>query len=193
MTSAGSQSPITELEWSIIKKLGTATYPPYTASKRFVRDLSSGHIVQLSDRGRAFLAFIAHRFRRQYTLNDQEWSWVRLYLNRRTPVPTGKDILNTLKDANGYIALGATLAGQIVPIGKWVVNEFKALTAKGETVTFVVLVQHDTAELEAIGAMATDDLAAVNAELVKLGKPPLVIPTAPAPAIGADPAPGVGS
>jgi len=67
---------ITELERGIIKKLARATYPPATASKRFVRDLSSGYISQLSEKGRAFLAFVAHRFRRQYELTQEEWIWV---------------------------------------------------------------------------------------------------------------------
>jgi hypothetical protein len=69
-------SQITELERTIIKKLGRANYPPATASKRFVNDLNSGRIKQLSERGRAFLAFVAHRFRRQYELNADEWTWV---------------------------------------------------------------------------------------------------------------------
>lgn len=70
------RSPISGLEKSIIAKLGTATYPPATASKRFVRDLNAGYIRELSDRGRAFLAFVAHRFRRQYSLTAEEWAWV---------------------------------------------------------------------------------------------------------------------
>ncbi len=68
---------ITELERGIIAKLAKATYPPATASKRFVRDLSSGYIQQLSEKGRTFLAFVAHRFRRQYELTEEEWAWVR--------------------------------------------------------------------------------------------------------------------
>ena len=69
-------TPITELEQGIIAKLSSATYPPATASKRFVCDLHAGYVKQLSDRGRAFLAFIAHRFRRQYKLTEEEWAWV---------------------------------------------------------------------------------------------------------------------
>lgn len=69
-------TPISELERGIITKMARAKFPPATASKRFVADLSSGYVKQLSPRGRAFLAFVAHRFRRQYQLNADEWAWV---------------------------------------------------------------------------------------------------------------------
>jgi hypothetical protein len=75
---------ITPLEKSIIAKLGSATFPPATASKRFVRDLSSGYIQQLSEKGRAFLAFVAHRFRRQYSLTEEEWAWIREHKKETT-------------------------------------------------------------------------------------------------------------
>jgi hypothetical protein len=78
------RTEISALEASIIAKLATATYPPATASKRFVRDLSSGYIQQLSDKGRTFLAFVAHRFRRQYELTQEEWQWVREHQKEET-------------------------------------------------------------------------------------------------------------
>jgi hypothetical protein len=71
------RTEINALERGIIAKLATATYPPATASKRFVRDLSTGYIKQLSERGRAFLAHVAHRFRRPYELTQEEWAWIR--------------------------------------------------------------------------------------------------------------------
>ncbi len=77
-----SPAPLTELERGIVRKLSEARFPPYTASKRFARDLAAGYVVNLSDRGRAFLAFIVHRFRRQYQLSEDEWQWVRQWLNR---------------------------------------------------------------------------------------------------------------
>ena len=82
------RTPISPLEKSIIIKLGTATYPPATASKRFVHDLCSGYIRELSERGRKFMAFIAHRFRRQYSLSEEEWAWVNAHRdNRATQQP----------------------------------------------------------------------------------------------------------
>lgn len=70
------KTEITDLERSIIVKLGKAIFPPATASKRFVRDLNSGYIKQLSAKGRTFLAYVAHRFRRQYELTAEELAWV---------------------------------------------------------------------------------------------------------------------
>lgn len=75
-------APLSDLERGIVSKLSNVRFPPYTASKRFARDLASGYVVNLSDRGRAFLAFIVHRFRRQLQLSEEEWQWVRQWLNR---------------------------------------------------------------------------------------------------------------
>jgi len=72
--------PLSRLEREIIRVISGATFPPATASKRFVRDLSCGHVRLLSERGRCFLAFIAHRFRRQYVLTAEQWAWVDEYL-----------------------------------------------------------------------------------------------------------------
>lgn len=73
--------PPTDVEAGIIRKLALARIPAATSSKRFVRDLANGRIVNLTERGRAFLAFIAHRFRRQYSLTEEEWAWVRVWLH----------------------------------------------------------------------------------------------------------------
>lgn len=89
-------------------------------------------------------------------------------------MPTGKQVLSALQDANGYVALAVTIGEQVVPVGKWLVSEFKALSTGGETVSYPVLVQNDLTELNLVEQMAADDLNAVNAELAKLGKPPLV-------------------
>jgi len=74
------RTPLSEVEKAIVRKLATARYPPATASKRFVRDLSSGYVRDLSERGRAFLAFVAHRFRRQYRLDAGELAWVEKHM-----------------------------------------------------------------------------------------------------------------
>jgi hypothetical protein len=76
MTATVEKTDLTELEKSIIAKLATANFPPATASKRFVGDLSAGYVKQTSDKGRMFLAFIANRFRRQYKLSVEEQKWV---------------------------------------------------------------------------------------------------------------------
>jgi len=75
--------PVAEIERDIISKVAKASFPPSTAAKRFMRDLDSGYVTHLSRRGRMFLAYIAHRFRRQYVLTEPEWAWVRDWLQAR--------------------------------------------------------------------------------------------------------------
>lgn len=78
-----NRAPLSEIEQSIVRKLAGARFPPGTASKRFAGGLIDGHIRELSDRGRTFLAFVVHRFRRQYVLDEAEQSWVTEWLHRR--------------------------------------------------------------------------------------------------------------
>jgi hypothetical protein len=65
---------LTELEKALYRRVQTARFPPATASKSFMQ--GDADLIRWSDRGRAFMAFIAHRFRRQYTLTEAEWEWV---------------------------------------------------------------------------------------------------------------------
>ena len=93
-------SPISDLESGLIAKVCAARFPPYSASKRFARDLSAGYIKQLSPRGRRFLAYCVNRFRRQYQLTDSEWVWVREWLEwKPEPAPVLPEPLNTLVDS----------------------------------------------------------------------------------------------
>ena len=71
-----AKSPLSEVERSIAAKLGQASFPPATASKRFARNLSDGYVKELSDKGRRFMAYVTHRFRRQYSLTAEEQAWV---------------------------------------------------------------------------------------------------------------------
>lgn len=79
------RTPLTEIERGIVEKLSRASFPPATASKRFVRNLSDGYVKELSGKGRRFLAFVVHKFRRQYTLNEAEWAWVREWQSWQAP------------------------------------------------------------------------------------------------------------
>ena len=83
---ARPMSPLSPLEQGIVRKLSEARFPPYSASKRFARELGEGHIQQLSTNGRRFLAYVVHRFRRQYQLTAEEESWVAEWL-ARAPEP----------------------------------------------------------------------------------------------------------
>lgn len=72
-------TPISDFERELARTVGQATFPPATASKRFIRAINEGRVYELSESGRIFLAFVAHRFRRQYTLTDEQWAWVKKY------------------------------------------------------------------------------------------------------------------
>jgi hypothetical protein len=75
------RTPLTDVERSIVAKLSLARFPPATASKRFAGDLAAGYVKELSSKGRKFLAYVVHRFRRQYSLTDAEQRWVDGWLN----------------------------------------------------------------------------------------------------------------
>lgn len=77
-----NRTPLSPLEISIAAKIGSATFPPATASKRFARNLRDGYIKELSEKGRAFMAYVAHRFRRQYQLTEEEQAWVNDWKDR---------------------------------------------------------------------------------------------------------------
>jgi hypothetical protein len=80
MVADKSKAPISPIELSIVRKMQRlVTFPPATASKRFINTLSDAS--QLTDKGRRFLAFIAHRFRRRWinTGTDEEFNWVLRY------------------------------------------------------------------------------------------------------------------
>lgn len=70
------KSPLSELERSIVSVVCGASFPPATAAKRFIMRLAGKEIQYLTPRGRWFLAYIAHRFRRQYALTVEQWQWV---------------------------------------------------------------------------------------------------------------------
>ncbi len=70
-------TPISAIELSIASKMQVnVTFPPGHSHKRFIRDLSEKSL--LTDRGRQYLAFIAHRYRRQFFqfLHDDEIEWI---------------------------------------------------------------------------------------------------------------------
>jgi hypothetical protein len=88
-----------------------------------------------------------------------------------------KNVLAALSDSNTAITLGIELAGQLIPLGKGLIKEIRSIATGAETVSYEVLLVADGKELDAVHQLATDDLAAINAELAKMGQPPL--PVAP--------------
>jgi hypothetical protein len=83
------------------------------------------------------------------------------------------NVLAALSQSNQIIFLGLEIAGQLVPLVKGTIKEIKKLATGGTTVTYEVVVKADSAELDAITQLAVDDLAAINAELKRLGQPPI--------------------
>ena len=77
------KTPISEFEAALIATVNQATFVPNTGPKRFIRDCASGHITQLTPNGRWYLAFVAHRFRRQYQLTSEQWQWINERLNEK--------------------------------------------------------------------------------------------------------------
>lgn len=77
------KTPISEFERELIAVVSTARFVPNTGPKRFIRDLRAERIVNLTERGRWYLAFVAHRFRRQYALTPEQWAWVNEKLNEK--------------------------------------------------------------------------------------------------------------
>ncbi len=93
---------------------------------------------------------------------------------------TTKNILGALSDAGTIIGIGIPIAGQVIPLATGLVKEIRSIATGAVTVDYQILIQTDGAELDAIHKLAEDDLAAINAELAKLGQPQ--IPALPAPA-----------
>ena len=67
---------LSAFEKELISVVAGATFRPATADKRFIRRLCSGEIQQISEKGEVYLAQIAQRYRRQYTLSAEQWQWV---------------------------------------------------------------------------------------------------------------------
>lgn len=88
-----------------------------------------------------------------------------------TPTPPGttaSTVLTVLQGAGGYITLGLQLAGVFVPIVKGLIAKIEGIGTGNVTIAFTDLVAADTAELDAITNLSTDDLTSINAELSRL-------------------------
>lgn len=99
--------------------------------------------------------------------------------NNPLPKATAGSVLTALADANGYVSLALQLGEVLVPIGKALVSKIQSIGQGSPTITFQLLVTQDEAELAGVDQMSTDDLNAINAELVRQGKPALPVPQAP--------------
>jgi hypothetical protein len=85
-------------------------------------------------------------------------------------------ILTILEASNGYVSLGLQLAGVFVPLAKGLIQKIEGIGTGNVTIAFSDLVAADQDEIAKIVATAGADLDAINAELVRLGAPPLPKP-----------------
>ncbi len=66
--------PISSMEWSIVTAMHSVCFPAGSPHKRFIRDLSENSM--LTDRGRMYLAYLGHRYRRQWKATDGQAEWI---------------------------------------------------------------------------------------------------------------------
>jgi hypothetical protein len=107
----------------------------------------------------------------------------------KTPIPISgaPGVLTVLQSAGGYVSLAISVAGITIPLVKALISKIEGIGTGSVTITFTDLVAADQAELDAILASSNTDIAAINAELARMGLPQLAT-SASGPA--ADPAPG---
>jgi hypothetical protein len=90
---------------------------------------------------------------------------------------TAGAILTALQESSSYVTLAIQVAGVLVPLGKSLIGKIKSIGQGAVTIEFDALVTEDLAELDAINQLSIDELAAINAELTRIGLPAL--PAAP--------------
>lgn len=90
---------------------------------------------------------------------------------------TPNKILSVLASADGVISLGLEVAGVVIPLVKGAIKEIRTLGTSTQNVTYQVVLQVDSSELDAVDKLAVDDLTAINAELTARGIP--AVPIAP--------------
>lgn len=94
---------------------------------------------------------------------------------------TGAAFLSALQESSGYVTLAIQVAGVLVPLGKALIGKIKSIGQGAVTIEFDALETQDLAELDAINQLSIDELAAVNAELTRIGLPTLPAPPSPGP------------
>lgn len=90
-----------------------------------------------------------------------------------TPVkPSGvNQALGILSATNGYISIGIQVGELLIPLIKGGIKKIEQIGSGSTTVDYQVLITSDGKELDGVISIATEDLAAINAELVRLSTP----------------------
>jgi hypothetical protein len=96
--------------------------------------------------------------------------------NKMAASSSGSGILGALSESNAVIALAIEVGDALVPIFKGAISEIKQIASGGETISYSVLIEGDQADLATVESMSDADLAAINSELARLGKPTLSVP-----------------
>ncbi len=84
---------------------------------------------------------------------------------------TPNAVLTVLQNVNGYIALGLQVGSMVVPLVKGLIAGIRKIGEGTDTEAYEIVVRTDLAELDEVTKLSTDDLAAINVELERLGAP----------------------
>jgi hypothetical protein len=82
-------------------------------------------------------------------------------------------VLTALQAANSYILLALQVGDAVVPLVKGLIAGIRKVGEGTDTVSYEIVVRTDQAELDDVVKLSSDDLAAINAELQRLGQPPI--------------------
>lgn len=99
--------------------------------------------------------------------------------NPVTPKLSASSVLSSLSQVGGEVGLAIQLGETLIPVGKALVTTIKNSLTGVETITYQLLITEDDATLATINAESAADIEAINAELVRQGAAPLVVPTEP--------------
>ncbi len=104
------KTPISDFEMELARTCARATFPIGSGPKRFIHGIVDGHLKNITERGRWYLAFVAHRFRRQYLLSAEQWAWVNEQLSKGTANDRNPDRTSASNVAHSSSAGGADAA-----------------------------------------------------------------------------------
>lgn len=102
--------------------------------------------------------------------------------NGSTPVAvTAGNFLSTLEKVNGELVLAVQVAGLLKPIIVGVVKQIKQAVSPTQEIEYTVVLTTGQDKLDKIIDLTDVDLDEINAELTRLGHPPLQKPGEPTP------------
>ena len=97
----------------------------------------------------------------------------------KAPGSTLSNVLTILSGAGGYVTLGIQVAGVVIPLVKALISKIEGIGGPAVVITFSDVLAADEALIQSIIDSSNADLAAVNAELARIGLPTLPEPPPP--------------